>query len=209
MCICERAKSSNTSRSFRASIRLHSDFVSIQRMIEGNLAAARLRSPPAEPWQVFKPLASTPDKIDFSADEMSMLLGLKDLEVFNSVLTIDVIHNSKIDLQIVLSRNRAELIVKPEAEQIDGELFSGTFTHEQMLRLRPKMVDVNSLFMGAQQSAERDVEESRHAMTNRSDLLRRKLGLEYRLEEAGPKTATAAGSTAPKRNAEGYGFLSG
>jgi hypothetical protein len=54
----------------------------------------------AEPWQFYIPMVNMPDPINFTSDEMGMLLSLKSDDVFNSVLAMDVNHNSFVRSEI-------------------------------------------------------------------------------------------------------------
>ena len=90
-------------------IRVHSNFYDVHKYIEGCFAEAARREHKGEPWQFVTPLANPPDPVYFSSEEMGMVLGLKNDDVFNLVLQMDVIHNSLIDIVRVLNTERRAL----------------------------------------------------------------------------------------------------
>lgn len=163
-------------------IRIHSDFHGIHRHIEECFEKAKDQGLTGEPWQIVLPLANFPDSVQFSSDEMGMLLGLKNDSVFNRVVELDVIHNSLIDAAKIMSSERKALSDRLEATNASGTTLTGSLNREAYLALRPKMIEVNSLIDAVRVSAQRDVAESIIAMTALQELLRERLGLSYKLE---------------------------
>lgn len=56
-----------------------------------------------EPWQFVMPIVNVPDRVEFSTDEMSMLLSLGNDDVFNDLASLDQVHNSLCSRLIPLS----------------------------------------------------------------------------------------------------------
>lgn len=163
-------------------LRIYSDFYAIHRHIEECFEEAAKKRFEGEPWQFLLPLANLPDAINFSSDEMGMLLAQKNNDVFNLVLSMDVIHNSLIAAVSVLSSERRELTQRVKADQAEGNVLSGILNRDQMLTLRPRMIEVNSLIENIRVMAKRDSDESKDALERLQMLLRDKLGLTYTLE---------------------------
>ena len=163
-------------------IRVNSNFYGVQQHIEDCFAEAARRGHKGEPWQFVLPLANPPDPVHFSSAEMGMVLGLKNVDVFNLVLQMDVIHNSLIAAVKVLNTERRALTEKLKADEAEGAVLSSTLDMDQMLALRPRMIDVNSLIVSIRADAKRGFEESNQALNGLHEVLRDKLGIAYKLE---------------------------
>lgn len=135
-----------------------------------------------EPWQVFLPLINLPDSVNFSSDEMGMLLGLKDDNTFNATMELDVLHNSLIDAMKVLNADRRALTTRLQPQTSEGNKLSGTFSEKDWLTIRPAMIEVNSLAEAVRNQATRDNKQSREALEEVLALFRRKLEIKQKLE---------------------------
>lgn len=71
------------------------------------------------------------------------------------------------------------MAVALKADKVEGSVMSGIATREDMLPLRPLMIDVNMMIDSLRAHAKRDSTESWSAMESLLDLLRNKLGLDY------------------------------
>ena len=177
-------------------IRVHSNFYGVQQHIEDSFAEAARRGHKGEPWQFVRPLANPPDPVHFSSDEMGMVLGLKNADVFNSVLQMDVIHNSLIATVRVLNIERRALTERLKVDEAEGPVLSSTLDKDQVLALRPRMIDVNSLIVSVRADAKRGFEESDQALNGLHEMLRDKLGIAYKLEfRVKPKADIATRNT--------------
>ena len=163
-------------------MRLHSNFHGIQEHFEESFASAAQRKDRMEPWQFVLPLANPPDSVNFSSEEMGMLLSLKNDDVFNLVLSMDVIHNSLIDAVKVLNTERRALTERITAEEADGAVLSSNLDRDQMMALRPRMIEVNGLIDSIRDHAKRGFKESGAAMYSLHNLLRDELEITYNLE---------------------------
>ena len=111
-----------------------------------------------------------------------MLLALKNDDMFNLVLPMDVIHNSLNDAAKVLNTERAALTERLQVDEAEGAAFSSTLDRDQTLALRPRMINVNSLIESIRADAKRGFEESGEALDRLQEVLRDRLGLAYKLE---------------------------
>jgi hypothetical protein len=162
-------------------VRIHSNLYIIYRHVEGCFEEAARRGLKGEPWQFMLPLANPPDPVHFSSEEMGMLLGLKNDDVFNIVISMDVIHNSLSDAIKLLNTERRALTERLKAKEAEGTTVSGVLDEDQMLAVRPRMIEVNSLIENIRASAKRDFEESGVALDGLNKVLWEKLGLAYKL----------------------------
>jgi hypothetical protein len=162
-------------------IRIHVNFQAINRHIEACFEGAGRRGLVGEPWQFVLPLANPPNPIHFSSEEMGMLLAQKVDEVFNSVLSIDVLHNGLIDAVKTLNDRRMALTERIAAGKVEGEVAVGGLAHAELLAIRPRMIELNTLIEQLRADASKAVEESGDVLDRLHQLLREKLGLPYRL----------------------------
>lgn len=169
-----------TSLLFKMS-RIQSNIYGIHRYIEDCFESDAKEGLEREPWELFLPLANFPDLVQFSQEEMGMLLALKNDDVFNLVLSTDIVHNSLIDGFQVLNIDRRALTDRIKPDKAEGNVLSSVLDRDQMLVLRPYMIEVNTLIEDIRTRAKRDYEESVNAMDRLQQLLREKLGLSYKL----------------------------
>ncbi len=183
-------------------VRIHSDFYGLHRHFEDCFAEAARGGSTDEPWRFVLPLANPPDPVHFSSEEMGMLLALKNNDMFNLVLPMDVIHNSLIAAVKVLNTERAALTERLKTDEAEGAVLSSNLDRDQTLALRPRMINVNSLIEAIRANAKRGFEESDEALDRLQKVLRDKLGLAYKLEstvkpKAPPTPEDARGMSNP------------
>lgn len=166
-------------------VRIHSNIYGIHRHIEERFEEAMQRGLGGEPWQFFLPLANPPEPVNFSSEEMGMLLAQKNDDVFNLVLPMDVIHNSMIVLVKLINQERQKLSSLLKPDEVDGHVITGHLSKEQVLMFRPRMIEVNTLIESTRVNANRGTRDSREALKRLNSLLREKLGLSYKLEIKG------------------------
>jgi hypothetical protein len=164
-------------------VRIHSDVYGIHHHIESCYVDVRQQGDEKEPWRFMIPLANPPAHVSFSSDEMGMLLGLKDNDVFNEVLDSDVAHNSLVDIVRLITTERRDLTNQLKVHQAEGSKLSGELTKEDWLKVRPRMIEVNSLIEAARRQAKQDYESSSKTTQALVELLNAKLGLTYKVEQ--------------------------
>lgn len=163
-------------------MRIYSDFYGIHEHIESCFQKAARDKFEGAPWQFFLPLANPPEPVHFSSEEMGMLLALKHDDVFNSVLSMDFIHNSLIDAIKVLNTERRALTEQLKADEATSTLVGGVLNKQQMLALQPRMIEVNGLIEDIRARAKMDFEESHNVLGGLHKVLTEKLGLGVKLE---------------------------
>ncbi len=173
--------------------RIFSDFLITHRHIEQCCASAQERNSTGDLWQYVPPLANPPPLVHFTSDEMGMLLGLKDNDVFNSVVSMDEVHNALVETVKLYKELRlalGERLPAPTAWQ--GEMLMGALTREQLAALRPDMINVESVIRQLRIGAANEARVSGEVLDRLSALLRERLGLTFRFErqqvEEAPET---------------------
>ena len=74
-----------------------------------------------------------------------MLLALKNDDAFNLIMPMDVIHNSLSEAVKALNTERAALTEQLNTVEVEGVVVSSILDQRQVLALRPRMSNVNSL----------------------------------------------------------------
>lgn len=113
---------------------------------------------------------------------MSLLLSLKADELFNLVVSQDDCHNSLSDGVRVFNDAWNELSERLPHDQEDGEKLSAGFTKEQYFRLRPHMININSLVLAIQENSKMNAERAAQGLEGLRNLFKDRLGLTYQLE---------------------------
>lgn len=163
-------------------IRVLSGIHGVYDHIEGCFEQAKQQGLGGEPWSFVLPLANFPDPIHFSADEMGMLLAQKDDETFNAILSMDVIHNSLVDAARIMSVERRALAERLRPAEAKGSTLAGVLSKEEMLVLRPHMIDVNSLVENLRAISKANFIEADQALKKLDNVLRNNLGLRHKLK---------------------------
>jgi hypothetical protein len=167
-------------------VRILSDFHGIHQHFENSFEDAGKKGFGGDdPWSFVLPLANPPEPIHFAADEMGMLLAQKDDDTFNSVLPMDIVHNSLIEVLKVFNAERralGERLRPEEVNGVNGAVVTGVMDRDEALALRPRMIEVNGLINSLRTSARTDFQEANEALNKLSTTLREKLGLRHKLE---------------------------
>ena len=108
---------------------------------------------------------------------MSMLLGLKDMQVFNMVMDMDVRHNAVLDAARLMSAERRALTQQLQADEFEGARLSGVMDPKMQLLLMPKIIEVDSVIAQTSHDAKNGTEDSYAAMNAIQKLLKARLGV--------------------------------
>lgn len=131
-----------------------------------------------EPWQVMVPIANPAENIHFSTDEMAMLLSLKNDDLFNDLASLDVVHNSFIEIFQTCSRKRAELLERlPAPATMEGLVGSIELSQEQVRNIRSKIVEANDLILSVNDRCAKDSKEAEDVLNRLNIFLNEKLEL--------------------------------
>lgn len=117
--------------------------------------------------EIVLPLANYPSTVTFSTDELSMLLGLGDVDVFNMVASLDEVHNSIVHVWVLYSAKRElllRLLVRAQSLQIDPET-------------PVQKAETDSILAQLKASALRDVSQAHGTLTAYNRLVAEKLSI--------------------------------
>nr|WP_321981811.1 hypothetical protein [uncultured Cohaesibacter sp.] len=167
--------------------RINSNLYCLHLHIEEAFAKVDARSH-TEPWSFVLPLASLPDDVIFSPEEMSIALSLDIADLTDKIMSLDAIHNNLIDFFELYRHRRAELETMLPAN-MHGNTGTTTLTEEQMALARPQMVILNQLVQDTRIRAQQDYEESIDVLNILIDALNEKFGLTLKMEFKAEKIA--------------------
>lgn len=162
-------------------IQIHSRIEKIREHIQECVDVGQAKQAPAEPWQTVMGLASLPDPVHFTADEMAYLLSLKDDALFNDIASLDEVHNSTVAAFKLFGDRRAALTGTMSAT-MEGNVGATLFTTEQFAVARPRMVELNNLATSILTAATTDAPLMWDALNRLQILFQKKSGLAYRVE---------------------------
>ena len=187
-------------------MRIYSNLRQLHNYIEESVQEAAKRGYKGEIWTILRPLANLPDKMFFSADEMSLILSIKDLGLFNSLLSMDVVHNSTIDLFGTVSELGHGLRASLPA-YMSGDVGSIALTEEQQMKFRPRMVELNLLIEAVRERSKKDAVEAFEVLEKLQSVLNARLGFGVQLDAPMPTTPAnpASGPARSGRRSSGAG----
>jgi hypothetical protein len=163
-------------------LRIHSNLYGFHEYIEGSFKHAEKEGFKGAAWQILRPLASIPAHVDFSADELSVLMSLKDNDLFNTVVNLDAVHNNFLDSFSTFNARKSNLVDAMPGAVIDSSKVESFFTEEQMMVLGPKMHEVDRLIEELRTRIQLDYSEADHALDALHALLNDKLKLGLALD---------------------------
>lgn len=161
-------------------MQMHSDFVSVIRLLDECYEDANKAGIDGEPWQIVQPPSNVFDFIHYTPDEMGMILSLEeDGVIFNQAMDMDEKHNSMAKVITTLVARRRALFEQIRPDDVDGNTISGQFDRQTYLTLRPRMVEVNDLIEIIRTDAKKYADESLEAISLVGGLFKKHLGLNY------------------------------
>ena len=134
-------------------------------------------------WTFVLPVINLPNLVFFSSEEMSMLIALKDDEVFNSVLLLDSVHNTICDSFQKFQNEREILLNRTNADKLIGNVGQITLDEKQLLALQPQIIMVNTIIKQLFLNTEKGLSKSRKTLFKLHGLLQEKLKLAYKLTD--------------------------
>jgi hypothetical protein len=161
-------------------IRIYSDHEAFRRHVENCRDNAK-KNDLEWGWQSFSPVANGPKRVEFSADEMSYLLSLRNYELFNEILSIDVIHTATIEIFEFYAQRRMALTDMMPAS-MDGTVGSFTLTPEAFAIVAPRAVELNLLINDIENSIDDDAVNAFQALTQFNNAITETIGQEITLD---------------------------
>lgn len=161
-------------------MRIHSDLDGLYHHVEDSYSAVSSEFH-QEPFTFVQPLANFPEYMHFNESEISLVMTFKDDNLLNSLMSLDVIHNSLIETFRTYNVIRSELTQNMPAE-MSGNVGTITLPKEAMLVLRPKMVEANMLLTSIRTRAKIDFNESQSTLIALHKALAKHLNFAEKLE---------------------------
>jgi hypothetical protein len=165
-------------------IRIHSNL----HHLTMNLRLAQVEGQKAglnQPWQYLRPLANWPDTVHWTPEEMSLLLSLREDDLFNSIVSLDIVHNSTLELFKTHREMHAEVAALLPGEVNEG-VAQSELSPEQARVIAPKIAGLNMLGESMIQRCETDYAEAAKVLADLNRVLSEKLGLKYKIEDKQP-----------------------
>lgn len=163
-------------------MRIHSDLHGLKKHVDECLASAKEQKLP-DGWQSLRAIGNLPAEVSFTPDEMSYLLSLKNFELFNKIVDLDVLHSSTIGIfELYAARRMALMDMLPASMQ--GSIGTITMHDAQLAVFAPKAVELDLLASDIKGRVEQDSNESREALVEASVAVTPTLGHPLKLEIA-------------------------
>lgn len=168
------------------SMRILSNIHAIQQHFIESDARVAAEGVSAESWEKYLPIANPPEPINFTSDEMGMLLGLKDTAVFNAMMDMDVRHNSVIATLKAFNVSRVALTDAIGSvgvlDAVEGPRLSHIMPQSAAALLRPKMIEADMLAESVKVFSAECLGDAKRNLNSLRDLLDKKILFSYKLE---------------------------
>ncbi len=144
-------------------IRIHSDFHGLKKHVDECAANATALSL-SDGWQSLRAIGNLPPRLSFTPEEMSYLLSLKNFNVFNKVVALDVVHSSTIGIFELYAARRSQLTDMLPASSLEGTIGTTTMSPAQFAVFAPRAAELDLLVADIKNRIEEDVKDSREAL---------------------------------------------
>lgn len=161
-------------------MRIHSDFHGFKSHVEEMSANAEQQGLDVG-WRSFRAIGNLPDRIKFSAEEMGYLISLEDLDLFNRILSLDVIHSSTIGVFELYKERRITLTDMLRTPNLEGTVGTAVLSDEEQAFFAPKAVELDLLVADIRARVDSDADSSRSALTDLAVAVRKTLGEQFSL----------------------------
>lgn len=163
-------------------MRIHSDLYGMRRHVEECSSNAKKHHLP-DSWQSLRAIGNLPPLVSFTPEEMSYVLSLKNFELFNKIISLDVVHSSTIGIfELYAARRMALLDMLPASMQ--GSIGTTTMNDAQLAVVAPKAAELDLLVADIKARVEEDSNESREVLVEATAAVAPTLGHVLQLEIA-------------------------
>lgn len=160
-------------------IRISSELNNSAVAIQGSIEAGR-KAGLTELFQVVQPPVPIADKVEFSSEEMALLLSV-DAKLFNAVAALDNLHNSTVALfELYLTRRTS--VLERFGATMSGSIGTTGLTETEKNWLAPRAVELNGLAAAMLQQAKDGAIRTWRATELLHAMLERDFGLKQKLE---------------------------
>jgi hypothetical protein len=163
--------------------RIQNNILLIQKYITNSFQDAAKIGYGGRPCQIVKPLASVPPHIDFTPDELSLVMSLKDDELFNRLSQLDGIYNNFIDILTTFNARKAALNEALPGIVVKDTVFSDPLPHTVRVKVDPLMYEVDELIRYLQSRAKVDSADAEKAVRGLVQALNQHLDLRVAVQQ--------------------------
>ena len=161
-------------------MRIHSDLHGFKSHVDQCAANAK-RDGIGLGWNSLRAIGNLPERVAFSAEEMGYLLSLGQLDLFDKVLSLDVLHSSTIGM-FELYKERRLAVTDALAASMEGAIGTSELSDEQMAFFGPKFAELDLLVADISTRVDQDAGESREALQETAIAVRQTLGPKFSIE---------------------------
>lgn len=148
----------------------------------------------SNPWEFVLPLAGLPADVHFSTEEMSLAFSFEDPDLFDKLMSLDMIHNNLIDIFQTYNGMRNDMKANMPAK-MEGSVGKSSFTQKEWLVVEPKIVEMNQLLTNIRARAKMDYDDSKTTIDDLLTAMDEKLGLKLDVNFKAEKLAALVEAT--------------
>ena len=137
-------------------------------------------------WQPLQPFATLPDHINFSTEEMALLIHLKKIELFNNLVSMDAVHNNFIDMIAVYGAKRESLTQQLKVMAVDGSEFTTFLGMPDSLAFKPAMSELDQLANHIAEALPLNTNTAADLLEQLTSTIRENFGTSLRFELVAP-----------------------
>ncbi|MEA2793385.1 MAG: hypothetical protein QOI87_765 [Bradyrhizobium sp.] len=161
-------------------IRIASNIENLGKAMQSCFEEAARRGLKWDPWQIVQPMVPANDPVNFTAEEMALILSIDD-KLFNEIASMDQLHNSTAALFDLYGIMRQKVMERFGAV-MSGNIGVTGLTQSEHDWLAPRATELNGLIAVLQQRAIEDGKEAWGVLVKLRDSLEKNLGVKHRLE---------------------------
>lgn len=165
---------------FHKMIRIASTLSILKLHLDESFAHAKTQKITGQPWQIISPIATFPDRVKFTPEELTFLM-LLDKDLFSDMGPFDDIHNTLLESFQLYSNKRSALTDTFEAE-MRGNVGAVALTPAQVQRIAPKAAELNVLVEGILERSNQDSREAWELLGRLRNSLNKEFSLKLDIE---------------------------
>lgn len=147
-----------------------------------------------EPFTFVSPLVTLPENVNFSTDELALVLSLKHESLIENLMSLDSIHNDTCKIFKTYNDLRSDFQHTTPAD-MDGNVAASYFSQDEMRSARPRMVVMNNLIIAMRERAKQDFNFAEKVANDLVAAINKNLGLSIELTVKNEILSKVAGRT--------------
>jgi hypothetical protein len=165
---------------FHKMLRIASTLSILKLHMDEGLALAKAQNITGEPWQVISPIASFPDRVKFTPEELTFLM-LLDKSLFSDMGPFDDIHNTLLE-SFQLYNAKRDALTDTLEPVMRGNVGGIILTPTLLQKIAPKTAELNVLIQGMLDRSTQDSNEARELLERLRNFLNKEFGLQLKIE---------------------------